>query len=279
LEATLPPESRPIASASLHPLAHSTAPVTARPLWEPVLYAVGTFIVLVLGGLSIQRGRESRNAHGDRDGRGVIASAASHAATNANAKSGASACEPGKIAAGGGSVHLGLEGDQDDPARDVTLSAFCIDKEAVSTSAYTACSDRGDCLPASRTNEWEGIGPDDHEVLDPFCSARDPSPSARPVNCVTWEMAETFCAKSGGRLPTEAEWELASRSTAASVAEWMSDWRAPLVAGAAVNPTGPSGGDEHVVRGAHAIGAAATRFGAAPATKSHAIGFRCVKAP
>jgi formylglycine-generating enzyme required for sulfatase activity len=186
------------------------------------------------------------------------------------------------VGVGAATFHMGVAGDAEDPSRDVQLHAFCIDRDAVSAGDYKACSDRGDCKRASRTNDWDGIGASDHEALDPLCAERDPvGRAAQPVNCVTWEMATTFCADRGARLATEAEWAVAARTTGAQVAEWVGDWHGPLAAAAAgepqVDPQGPTQGDERVVRGAHATGAPSSRFGAAPTTRSHAIGFRCAR--
>lgn len=69
----------------------------------------------------------------------------------------------------------------------------------------------------------------DGEVRPPIPNERDPrcnwtyDPGARdalPVNCVDWFTAQSFCVWDGGRLPTEAEWEIAARGVAGRSLPW-----------------------------------------------------------
>ena len=267
LEATLPPESA-IASRSLRPIAHSTPPAVASGSRanrsHRLSYAFGGLALAAMVAFTLARTSPAPRA------------AAS--VPRAVAAAEAPACPAEMLPIGGASFDLGAAGDAENPPHRVSLRRVCVDRAAVTTSAYATCSEKGACPPASLSNEWEGISSDDRDVLDAFCTARDPQGAAgRPVNCVSWEMAAAYCAQRGARLPTEAEWEIASRSTPASIAEWVGDWRAPLGSEPTADPVGPVRGAERVVRGAHAVGAPPTRFGAVPGTMSHAIGFRCAK--
>jgi|GEM_PF-557407 len=111
---------------------------------------------------------------------------------------------------------------------------------------------------------------------------------SRPVESVSWDDCQRFCAATGLRLPTEAEWEYACRAgdrkprygepaeigwfkensantthpvgkklpnalglhdTLGNVWEWCQDWYGPYSSSAATNPAGPSSGPNRVLRG------------------------------
>lgn len=93
------------------------------------------------------------------------------------------------------------EGQVDElPVRNVTLSAYWIDETEVTNGMYQQCVNAGICDPPRETfsstnpNYFGNIEFNDY-----------------PVIYVDWNMANTYCTWAERRLPTEAEWEKASR--------------------------------------------------------------------
>ncbi len=111
------------------------------------------------------------------------------------------------------------------PAHQVTLSAYYMDRYLVTAGAYQACVDAGVCtVPDHGGNSTYGVvGLENH-----------------PVNYVDWEQATAYCAWTGGRLPTEAEWERAAKGETHRRYPWGDDcpssWHESC-SGAAWSPT------------------------------------------
>ena len=92
----------------------------------------------------------------------------------------------------------GPEGET--PIRQIYLDAFYIDTFEVSVSDYLKCVDVGNCLYPHCENDLYGPS-----------NAEYPDRENHPINCVSWNEAKDYCEYVGKRLPTEAEWEKASR--------------------------------------------------------------------
>ena len=83
--------------------------------------------------------------------------------------------------------------EDEEPIRTLTLDPFYIDKHEVTQREFERVMRRN-------PSEFKG------KIL--------------PVDSVTWKEAKSYCQKMGKRLPTEAEWEKASKGGAPSVYPW-----------------------------------------------------------
>lgn len=115
-----------------------------------------------------------------------------------------------------GTLHMGgydARAAKDEfPAHDVKIDAFWIDQLEVTNAMYQLCVNAGACRPpqsirsARRDAYYNNIEFKDY-----------------PVVYVTWEQAMTYCTWTGGRLPTEAEWERAARGDDLRTFPWGED--------------------------------------------------------
>jgi formylglycine-generating enzyme required for sulfatase activity len=88
----------------------------------------------------------------------------------------------------------------------VSLNAFWISRTQVTNAMYARCVRAGACRKAIR------------KAINPHYY--DPKYANHPVVYVTWSDAVRYCEFTGGRLPTEAEWEKAARGNDNRIYPW-----------------------------------------------------------
>lgn len=89
------------------------------------------------------------------------------------------------------------------PLASINISTFYMDTTEVTQLAYKQCMDAGQCS-----------APDSAGGFDPTNKA------TYPVGGVDWSQAVAYCTWKGKRLPTEAEWQKASRGTDGRTYPW-----------------------------------------------------------
>ena len=96
------------------------------------------------------------------------------------------------------------------PIRTVSLSSFCIKKMEVNVAEFRRCVDSGHC----RTEDFTT------HLSNSICNYGRTGFDAHPMNCVSWNGANSYCRWVSGRLPTEAEWEFTARGKRSSTYPW-----------------------------------------------------------
>jgi formylglycine-generating enzyme required for sulfatase activity len=106
------------------------------------------------------------------------------------------------------------------PRHNVNLPGFCMDLYEVTAKRYLDCASDGKCRRGEDEVDWPNITPSEKKIYSVLCTRSDPEKADHPVNCVTWEMAHTYCNNNDKRLPTEAEWEYTTRGPDGRLYPW-----------------------------------------------------------
>jgi formylglycine-generating enzyme required for sulfatase activity len=128
----------------------------------------------------------------------------------------------------GRSVHCFVQKfEAEGVAHVVTVSPFWMDRTEVRVSDFMRCVSAGACSPP-------GFSMSDARFSNPDF----------PVVLVTWDDARDYCSFSKGRLPTEAEWELAARGIEGRTFPWGNIWNPHLAnhGSIALDPTDATDG-------------------------------------
>lgn len=116
------------------------------------------------------------------------------------------AATDGMVFVQGGTFAMGSnDAAEEQPIRNVELDGFFIDATEVTTAAFTECVDATFCAPP-------GTGG--------ACNYGNAVHADHPINCVSLDLATTYCEWAGKTLPTEAQWEKAAHGPTYSMFPW-----------------------------------------------------------
>lgn len=101
-----------------------------------------------------------------------------------------------------------MDGDNR-PRHAVTLKAFWMSRTQVTNAMYAKCVQDGGCTLPIR------------KAINPHYY--DPKYANHPAVYIVWSQADSYCKWSGGRLPTEAEWERAASGSGRIAFPWGSE--------------------------------------------------------
>ncbi len=155
------------------------------------------------------------------------ASGVSAASAAASIAAAAPSCPPDMALIPAGQFFQGSDApdapDNQKPSHNVKLEAFCIDSHEVTAGSYKRCSDQGKCKRPRNENQWPSIKPQEVALYSELCTFGVEGKESYPINCVSWDMADIYCKAQGRRLPTESEWEYATRGPDGRVYPWGDD--------------------------------------------------------
>lgn len=100
------------------------------------------------------------------------------------------------------------------PAHTVTLSPYLIDRYEVTVERYVEFLNNGNPEHYHDSMTSAGI------IRNGSAFTFSPSKKSHPITWLSWSDADAFCRFAGGKLPTEAQWEKASRGTEGRLYPW-----------------------------------------------------------